>query len=493
MSNMNSLKAIINTLSRKEIKFINDYYKNNELNKRLILFNLILKNKNTINDIKNNTEIESKIANNLYGKKSSAYSILKKRLKDDLFNLMIFFDDSHKLSSSVIRAEHTVQRKLYQAGILYSRRLNIEAKAILKDALAIVNEYDLVDKKTQITHFYSFFEINEIRVFNSINKQLIREVDLMKDYYKAFAISLNLQDKLNKKIKLTIELKEDIDALYYDLNSLKTRKESIKIMELYFRASINYFLIYKRYDKAFKYAKKMLVLVKNNKEVKSILRLINSYLQLFEAALNLKKYKEASKYAKKAYETISKTKLKDSRNELIVLKYVFLANFHDSKSKKLELHLNKGLSHPVCKKIPDLKEEWQFYKAMYHFKLKEFNEVKTALYSINKLIKGNSGWNFAFRLLEIMMYIDEKSFDMVEYRIETFRKFISKSGYKSKERIKLIHKILKTLDKTGYNFKETAKIEKKSLQLLSAGKDAYQWEALGFELIRFDSWFFYSI
>lgn len=75
MSNMNSLKAIINTLSRKEIKFINDYYKNNELNKRLILFNLILKNKNTINDIKNNTEIESKIANNLYGKKSSAYSI----------------------------------------------------------------------------------------------------------------------------------------------------------------------------------------------------------------------------------------------------------------------------------------------------------------------------------------------------------------------------------------------------------------------------------
>ena len=60
---------------------------------------------------------------------------------------------------------------------------------------------------------------------------------------------------------------------------------------------------------------------------------------------------------------------------------------------------------------------------------------------------------------------------------------------KDLERIKLIHKILKTLLKTGYNFKETYKLEKENVALLKEGKDQYYWNPTGYELIRFEVWF----
>ena len=110
---MNDLKAVIQTLSKKEQKFIIDYYKNNDKSLRLRLFKGILSKKfNTDNDA----------CINIYKKKNTAYSHLKKRLKNDLLNLTLFFSSDIEHSSEVLNAELKVDRLLLQAKILHRKR-----------------------------------------------------------------------------------------------------------------------------------------------------------------------------------------------------------------------------------------------------------------------------------------------------------------------------------------------------------------------------------
>ena len=121
--------------------------------------------------------------------------------------------------------------------------------------------------------------------------------------------------------------------------------------------------------------------------------------------------------------------------------------------------------------------------------MKKIDSALDSLSTITEIIKNNSGWDFTRRILEIMCYIEQDEIDLVEFRIDTFRKVLAKDNNKNLQRIKVIYKILITLKKYGFNFKRTKELEKDNLSLLQKGEDEYYWDPLGFEIIRFDVWF----
>ena len=77
---------------------------------------------------------------------------------------------------------------------------------------------------------------------------------------------------------------------------------------------------------------------------------------------------------------------------------------------------------------------------------------------------------------------------MFDYRTESFKKLLQRNKEENVERPRLALKILGTYIKTGGDIKKTIQEEKDNIALLSEGKGEYQWDPMGFELIRFDEW-----
>ena len=82
-----------------------------------------------------------------------------------------------------------------------------------------------------------------------------------------------------------------------------------------------------------------------------------------------------------------------------------------------------------------------------------------------------------------------EEFDMIEFRIEALRKLLQRQKDKNITRVKTIFSILSTFTKTGASYKKTYLKEKANFELLIQQEDAYNWDPLGFEVIRFDAWF----
>lgn len=479
---MKDLKSIIKSLTAKEVKFITDYYKNNEDKKRLVLFKGILSGK---------FDTDEKAAIKIYDTKGSAYSHLKTRLKDDLLNLLLFTSKEIKHQSAVLQAELDVDRMLMQAKLLHRRNVTDLAIKLLKNAYKLCIKYELIKEKVIVTYWYGIIAGNKlgVEVFEQINNKLEQDLETLHNYLNAYKIrhGLTIFNKFSK------ENKEEYYKLAYQ-SYLKIKKiyktsNSNNIGYYYYITAIGHFTLIKKYNKVYELAKKLQILVTNNIEVNSIMKEVNAFLQIFNATIHMEKYNESTKNAINAYKLISKSRLKNSVNELIVLEYAFLSNIRENDLSKLLVHLNNGLNHPQVRSSIKMEEKWKFFKVAYHFKINEFHKSLESLNQINTLLQDKSGWLFTFKLLEIMCYIEQEEFDMVHYRIETFRKLLSKKNNENIERIKTIHQVLKSLLKYGFNFKQVAKTEKENIELLKYGEDTFYWDPLGFEIIRFDEWF----
>lgn len=477
---MKDLQAVIKTLSKKEVKFISDYYKNNDKQLRLVLFKGILSGK---------LDTDNKATIKIYKGKNSAYSHLKKRLKKDLLNLLLFFEEDTKNSSAVIKAEIEVDRLLIQARLLQRRRATNYAIKLLKEAFDLCIKYELVKQKVIITYWYGVISgfLNGLSVFEEINKNLIEDSKLLTNYL--------IVVKERNKIGFFSKSKSNIDKSTFYKNSYLISKEvfnkttSKNIAYHYYSTAIRYYEHIKDYQTIYDLSVKLNSLILNNIELNNVVYLVNSYLFLFNATLNLKQYEKSTQYALRSYNLISNSKLKNSQNNLIVLGYIFLSNLRENDPSNLLKYLKNGFSHPKIDSSIKSKEKWCFYESAYYFKIQEFDKSLDSLYKINSLLNDKSDWIFTFKLLEIMCYIELEEFDMVHFRIDTFRKLLSKTEH-GKIRIKTIYKILKNLLKNGFQFSKVAKIQKENLSLLKNGEGDYYWDPIGFELMRFDDWFY---
>ncbi len=105
-----------------------------------------------------------------------------------------------------------------------------------------------------------------------------------------------------------------------------------------------------------------------------------------------------------------------------------------------------------------------------------------------ELTKDKAGWLMGYRVLELMCAVEQDDLDVFDYRTESFKKLLQRNKEENVERPRLALKILGTYIKTGGDIKKTTLEEKKNIELLKTGKGEYQWDPMGFELIRFDEW-----
>ncbi|CAN5141506.1 hypothetical protein BH09BAC1_BH09BAC1_29340 [soil metagenome] len=162
----------------------------------------------------------------------------------------------------------------------------------------------------------------------------------------------------------------------------------------------------------------------------------------------------------------------------------------NAKQKEVYLFaLDKALGHTKIRSSDMLYGKWLFYKAAAQFTDRKLEEALNTLYADNTLLKDKAGWLFGHRLLEIMILMERKDYELIDFRIEALRKLLQRQKHKSITRIKAIFQILHLFVRGGYNYRDTAIEAKSQLELLEGNAELYFWDPLGFETIRFDTWF----
>lgn len=475
---MQNLIPLVKSLKKSEISFIQHYYKNDTDKKRLKLFNWVLEEKVTTDEV---------AAEKLYGGKCSAYSHLKTRLINDLMNLLLFEEGTRQSQSERFQNEAEVLRKILIGKILLVRKIDNLGVKQLREAIDTANEFELYTEKIiakdilslKLGNTYGIESYNETLSGLENDLNVLQNLFLAKQLYYGVALP-NSFLKNNEKEFLRVS-----QIASSKLKQIYSETQSPNIGYYYMLTAINYYTIIKDYENLYQVSNEFLELVNSVRALYSRVNMVNAFMQIYSASVYLNKIDEAIENAKSALNFTNK----NGPNELLVLEFLVLALFQSDNIKIISQYLNIGLNHPRVSVSKFSEGKWIFYNSAYFFKNKDFNKALIELRKENELLKDKSGWLFGHKLLEIMCYVELEEFDMIDFRIESLRKLLLRQKHKNIIRIKSIFNILNTLVKTGYNFKNTYKKEAQFFQLLNESKDEYFWDPLGYEIIRFDEWF----
>ena len=87
-----------------------------------------------------------------------------------------------------------------------------------------------------------------------------------------------------------------------------------------------------------------------------------------------------------------------------------------------------------------------------------------------------------------MTLIEMKNFDLVDYKLDSFRKLLQRQGDENVARCRMICQIFEMLSKENYNYDKVYKSQKSRIKQLQNGKKMYQRDLLGYEIVPFDQW-----
>ncbi len=480
---MKNLTHIISSLKSGEIKMVRKYYKYmvevRDADKRQKLFELAKRNP-SIDD-----EEACKI---LYNKGlHSGFSQLKKRLKQDILNILLLQDSSRRFNTPYAQAEFDVRRMIIEGDILISRGISDEGVRLLEKAVSISNQYELYSENITaneilLTHL-SFKK--GIKEYDRINRKILEAIELQrslsnaKDYYHKILVPH------------LFKIKTETDVIFHAntaINELKQFGSNIshsKIRYYYIYIQIFYFNLKKQYKESYEQSKQFLELVLSSKAIHSKRNIADAQLQAAFSSLQLGRFKQSATHSNEALKNFKKGLI----NELTTLEILFLAHYYNNDVKQTEEILQRGLEHPKLQSNALLPAKWHYYKACLLFSRKKINEANMALNDCTYLLEDKTGWLYGYRILEMMIMLENGTEFLTDNKVLNFKKNLAKYKGANADRAKAILKILETLVRKHYDYNRTAQIKKAELTLLSEAKDKFLWEPMGWELIRFEQWF----
>jgi hypothetical protein len=351
---LSNLTQLIHGLKAGEVQLIRNYYNSmvtlKDATKRLQLFDIIKSDKKATDEF---------ASQKLYKcKPNSAYSQLKRRLKEDMLNILLLQDSKRRYNTPFARAEFDVRRMIIEGDILLSRGITKEGINTLNKASVIADEYELYNESILINELL-LGELSFIKGAKGYDKYkdkiskslLLLEANLKaKTYYHKIIVPhlFKLSDSNVYKefaAKASEELKSDFE-----------RTKSKKIGYYYYYISTLHYNLEKNYKNAYECALKFLEINTKSKSVSSKRSIASAYLQLCYINLFLGNYKASIKDGENALKNFQ-TGLS---NELTTLELLFLAHFYNNDAKKAEQVLQRALTHPKLNSNKFLPAKWHY-------------------------------------------------------------------------------------------------------------------------------------
>lgn len=479
---METLTQIIKSLKPGKVRLIRNYYKvqsNGEIKRRLDLFDLVRGGK-----VKDDAEA----CKTIYKcPPNSAFSHLKARLQRDILNILLLQDSSKRYDSEFSRAAFDSRRMLIEGQLLIGRGAYTAGVDILEKAKNLAEKYELYTESIAINNILrSHLGVRKgLKEFDKYNVAMMHSYELLNDSLKAEEYYLRIMVPNLFHLNREQHFKDYGQKVLDELEEAYHRTKSTNVGYHFYFIGIFLMQILQNNEKALKYAKEFLHLIETSPAIYSTTKMAGGYLQTAIILMQLNRPEEASQYALNAMRNFKKGML----NELQAIEVLFYAYYRAGDYKKAMDTYNKATEHAKYRANKLIPAKWDFFKANLYFSMGNFKEASELLIRYSELMRDRAGWLLGHKVLELMCMIELDDMYIMDYRAESFRKLLQRQKDENIARTKAILKILETFIKTGNSFKKTAEAEKERLALLREGAGDYAWDPIGFELVRFDTWF----
>lgn len=479
---MKNLAALIKALMPGEIRLIRHFYKissNAEERKRAALFELVV----------NNPAItDTQAAKKLYkSKPNSAFSHLKARLRKDILNVLFLHDTNKKFDSPYFRAMFEVTKMLNQAFILRSRGAFNEAVNILNAAADLAEKYELPAEQVLIQQSLRRMiqYIKDEKILAGYNESIKKNVEFLDDLMQveefSYVVSVPSLFSTNKKIS-DPNYREEM--MVYLKNTYE-KTNSPKIGFWYYMTEVDHQTKVRNNEKALALALQFLKLVKESPSIYSQNNWAGVNMTVATILIHCKEYHRSTGYALVSLKNFPK----GGMNELMSTEVLFFGQFRNKDYEDAHTTVNNIFNHPRIKSSSFFHAKWLYLKANLEFMEGKFGDAMKTLNQNTELMKDKSGWLLGYRLLEMMIMIEQEEYEWVDFKIDSFRKLLERQKGQQIQRAKLINTMLNSLVKNNFDFEETSIDESRNYKALIKAQDDLYWDPMGFEVIRFDEWF----
>lgn len=486
LDELNELVSVLNK-SEKELakKHLIAYQSNHTKNskKMLQLFQKVTDQKNmSFNKIKNSVSPESTLA--------SFNRLISRTMDRVLESLIVDVNISRKDSySEIFKRKYILRKQLLQAHILSRKGLALVALKLYDKVIRVAILYELYDEviealleKLQIASGgREGLSTKEIKIkIDSFERERIelREIRyLIQDYS---AVAAKKSDK--SSLKLTLE------QCIRKVQKRCTGIESLNAKSILLLLQIEYASIVEEVRVLIDKGVELNNLLISSPAVYSEVRIVYVYNDLTRADIQRYRFDSALVYAMDSSKILNgKKKLTYVTLNELLLRIYFWKNQLSKSSKTID----HTLSLAIINKYSLRKTKFLFYQSIIKFSLQEYKDSFKLLNDLRLIEKDKEGWNVWIRIMRILCSIEMLRLSLVDYDIESFRKYIqriSKDG-NINARVQHILKILVELDRCNFDFKVVAQKRKAELDQLKQTKGKFKWDIKSPEMILFHDWF----
>ena len=477
---MERLISLVKILRRGEKRLLRHLYSaitNGEDPLRLELFNLVESGK-----VKSDEAALIALGKN---HSTSAYSHLKNRLREDILNVLLLQESPKRIAQANRAATFECRKKLAQAYVLISRGAFQEGIEVLKFAQTIAERYELVAEIVLMNHLIreAVHLVKDAKQLHRVNSDINNNVEKWRDILRAEELALVMTAP--NLFKEATGVEEGISTkLIEELQSLFERNGSARIGLWYYLAYIEYTTSNAMYLEAIDAGKKFVILVENNPSIHSKNDIAGSNQMLGSAYLNVRDYVNSVIH----FTNSDKNFPVAGNNRLINLELLYRAYLGSGNFDKALEIVHLALNHPRVKAKPATLPRWYFLQSCVQFVSGDIDSAYRNLNRDTYLTKQRDDWNVQFRLLEIMIMIEKKEEEWIDFRIQTLRKFFARNRKLLTPRVKASLDILSALLRKGLEFDELSKNTESLLYQSIEESEGYKWNAVGAEVIRLDHW-----
>ncbi|WP_162426948.1 hypothetical protein [Pontibacter pudoricolor] len=373
-------------------------------------------------------ENETWLVKELYGSenKTSAYKMLKSRLKKKLYNQLLFLDiDKLNLSNEVKIYELKCRKILFLAHTLYSFEEVKLAKKQIQNVLSVAEEMQLIEPQVEA------YELLRILISDSeYNRKSYDEcVQKLKELYKLreiinkadtfyFDIKFDMKLGVESSKKFLTKLSIYVDELYEDW----LRSNLGPVFKRYYQLKLVFFEVKGDIAAHIDHINKAFEFYEQGKISDSYFSVsFNKYLLVYSCLL-IRDYPKGLAEAEEL-----KYRLEEgSRNWFAHMENYFLLAVHAKDYKKAEDILIEVFGQKFFKYITEIAQErWTVFYLVYQ---NAFNyslplKLKTKLHIVTQDKKGFNLWRL---ILDYMIALDKLEPDLLSREAERIKKYSSK-------------------------------------------------------------------
>lgn len=392
---------------------------------------------------------------------STAFSQLKKRVKKELEELILFLKP--RAQNEEIRKRIECTELLLQSQVLLGRGLKSEGAKVLEKSLKKAIDGDFADLTLSIFDISQRFKLEDV-----LSKKDLPELEqVIKSHLQILVNQHYTQERKQGTYEKNTHLSQILHQLNFDRKNwglLATIRQSIS-------------------EKNFAKASSLIQDSESNflssegqKEVSE-----EFYFAKLQVLLQTEKYREVLQNCTKLHSRF----VLSPENQIKLAQKEWVALFHLQRYEEALAILKKQLI-PYC---PENLGKWKYWESVILFRQNFLKRALLLAHECQSDLKNFPDYYLGSKMLELMILFDQNDQDWLEYKMENLRKLVCRWKGKISVRIEASFLLFQDLQRHLPFESKTDLIQNIHFRMLHAGGDAYAWNPNDYELVRYDQWF----